>query len=129
MVTHSVKELLWRDLLGWFNPEWHLVLWIYTQSVVNILVHSLSKGAEEAPNASLAATHCTKIKWSVGVAEAEILVVTLKQTLLASKRDYILSVEAVLRVVEVDCSNTCLVCVSGDIAVRNAVCHPNNTLA
>ena len=129
VVTHSVENDLWRDLLTWLNPQRHTVFGVVAHSVVGIGVHTVSNGAEEAPYTSLATTQCAEVGRCVGVAEAELLVATRVETLLASEGDYILGVEAVLRIVERECRDTSLVGVCAYVAVRNAACNPYDTLA
>ena len=85
VVAHSVKELLWRYCCIWLNPERHLVVRVHAKCVVDILVHTLCHRAEEAPYTRLTATHTAKVKRSIGVTEAELLVAATEVTSLAGE--------------------------------------------
>ena len=143
MVSHRVGDILHGNLSGRFHEKRHPVTEILAGDVVVVgrgrfgdglavlLVGELAvaEDVECAPSPCVAASDGAEISRAVGCAEVEVLVLAVKVALLPRERDHVRGIETVLRIVQRECLDACLVGVRADVAVRNPHSHPHESLA
>ena len=96
MVTHHIRNILYRHLLGGLDPERHPVVRIVAHRVFNIgigvLGHQIALGLlesepavaqdiERAPNPGLASAQSAEVSRTVRVAETELAVLAAEPAL------------------------------------------------
>ena len=129
VVAHAVEDGLGRHLRAGLHPQRHAVFEVVAHGVVLIGVHSVGHGAEEGPDAGVAAAHSPEVGRAVGVGEAELLVLAVEVAHLAGEGYHVGGIEAVLGVVEREGRDAGLVGVCRDAAVGNAAGHPDDAFA
>ena len=143
MVSHRVGHILHGDLPGRFNEQRHPVAEILAGDVVVVgrgrlgdglpvqLVGELSvaENVEGTPCPCVAAPYGTEIGGAVGGAEVEVLILAVEVAFLPREGNHVRGVEAVLRVVQREGLDACLVGVGADVAVRNPSGHPDESFA
>ena len=107
-----------------------VVLAIVAIDVRQVLVHLclVVVVTEEAPHAGIGIAHLREGDRAIGIAEAEVLVLTTEVAFLTGEGDDVLGVKAVLRVLEGELADAGEVGMGRDAIVWDADCHPHGTL-
>ena len=138
MVAHHVGHVLDRDLAGRFHEKRHFSVEVITHDIVEPLACGtggfnpvlqitelpVAEDVECAPGTGVAAAGPSEIEGIVGVAEAEILVLSAEIALFACEGNHIGGIQRVLRIVQGETCYAALVGVCADISVRHAARYP-----
>ena len=144
MVSHRVCDVLETYLAGRLHEEREALRGVVAHCIFNI-VHcraghflavfidegeiAVAEAVEGGPGTALAAPHRPEIQRSIGVAEAEVGILSAVPAPFPCEADHVRGIDAVFRVVQREGADAGLVRVGADISVRHPACHPEQTFA
>ena len=144
MVSHHVRDIFHRNLLGRLHEEGESFAAVVTHGVFDVVVcvaghkiavfvleceFAVAEDVECRPCAGFAASHPAEIKGCVCVAKTEFAVFSAEIAHFPCKGNHVRGIEAVFRVIERECADSRLVGMCADISVRHPAGHPDYSLA